>query len=537
MNFKEEDSLITGKTCPTCQASYSVDAQRCTTDGSLLAVVKRDPFVGTIIADRFEIKKVIGKGGFSTVYLANQKSLNREVAIKILHSDFANNPLKIRRFQNEAEAISCLSHPNIAAVHDYGVLPEGQPYLVMEYANGKTISEIVKEKGKFSNPEAVTLFIQACDGLAEAHTKGLIHRDIKPSNIILVGSEEGTLRVKILDFGLAKMITGDDDVEDLTRTGEVLGTPAFMSPEQCRGEFVDKRTDIYSFGCVMYMMLSGQQPLSGENTFELIKKQISYKPPPLGRLVSDIPKRMERIVSKALAKEPDERFQSFADLKDALLGNEPSLLDNLRSIFNSGSSEAKTKKHQLVKRVTYGTTFGAIALVAVLSTQFAVKQYENIKAGERENQFLTKKKNYRFGHLSFNYSAILEPFAGQFKDPSVRKRFKHRFIEDAYVDFKHFGFRDIDEIVAVQDKYHKSHPGFKEISAFKWITFGKQGKFRGYQHIFTHDGPDGKRLYERHIYCIYKKDCFKFKLICFEKDLDSISVLFDQLLDSCDAIH
>ena len=535
MNIKEKDSLPTGKTCPTCQASYSADAQRCTNDNSLLAVVKRDPFIGTVIADRFEIKEEIGKGGFSTVYLANQISLNREVAIKILHSDFANNPIKTRRFQNEAEAISCLSHPNIAGVHDYGVLPEGQPYLVMEYARGKTISELVKEKGLFHSQTAVPLFIQACDGMAQAHSKGLVHRDIKPSNIILVEGDDGNLIVKILDFGLAKMITGDDDVEDLTRTGEVLGTPAYMSPEQCRGEMVDKRTDIYSFGCVMYMMLSGKQPLAGENTFELINKQISYNPPPLSRQVSDIPKRLEKIVSKTLAKEPDDRFQSFVNLKDALMGKEATPLEKLRSIFSSETREVTPKKHLLVRRITYGTTFGIIALLAVFSTQFLLNQHDTIKASNRENEFLTTNATYRFPPLSFQYSSIFEPFTTEFKDPSVRKRFKHRFINDAYIDFKHFGYRDIDEIVAVQDKYHKSLPGFQEISPFQWIKFGKQDKFRGYQHIFTHNGLEGKALYERHVYFIYKNDCYKFKMVCFQKDLDRISVLFDQLLESCDA--
>lgn len=304
--------------CLTCHRQFTSDATHCAVDGTLLLIPPADPLAGTPLADLYEVKGIIGSGGWSLVYRAEQTSLHRTVALKILHSHLVFDPDKVRRFQREAEALSHFNHAAIPAVYDYGQLPSGQPYMIMAYVHGRSLGQIISEDGELDIPSALDIFAKTASGLAVAHEQGIIHRDIKPSNILLTadGSE-----VKILDFGLAKLIDAGEGqtLATLTQAGHTIGTPAYMSPEQCLGLKLDARSDIYSLGCVMFETITGACPFEGKDAFEAMSNHMRGDISFAGTKIKDtIPDTVEQLVLKALAKDPSDRFQTAADLAAAI---------------------------------------------------------------------------------------------------------------------------------------------------------------------------------------------------------------------------
>ncbi|HEY9868296.1 MAG TPA: serine/threonine-protein kinase, partial [Candidatus Obscuribacterales bacterium] len=282
---------------------------------------KKDPLIGTMIADRYQILDVLGQGGWGVVYHAVHTLMDREVAIKLLHARFLEDETNRKRFQQEAQAVSRLSHPNIIGVHDFGMTPEGHHFLVMDFVKGTTLASILDQEGFLPVDRALPIFIQICAGLAHAHENGIIHRDLKPGNIMIVPVFEGDELVKILDFGVAKVMPkAGGRVQQLTLTGEIFGTSLYLSPEQCMGRSLDPRSDIYSLGCVMYETLSGLPPHIGENLLDTLQKHIADPAIPLrqARDGLDIPQDLDEIVLKTLEKEPANRMQSARDLKQAL---------------------------------------------------------------------------------------------------------------------------------------------------------------------------------------------------------------------------
>jgi eukaryotic-like serine/threonine-protein kinase len=315
----DAEKLVTPviKECLICGLQSTDNIVVCPEDGSALISVKPDPYVGTSIADRFDIVSLIGSGGMGNVYKARQHSMDRFVAIKILHTDRTTKPTGLRRFQQEAKTASNLSHPNIVNVFDFGVLPDNVPYLVMEYVEGQSLYDVL-QSGPLSIDRTIHIFTQACDALAHAHQKGVVHRDIKPSNIMLVKTDTKSDVVKVLDFGIAKILTPhDESVPSITVTGEVFGSPHYMSPEQCTGKPFDERSDIYSLGCVIYEAITGRPPVSGDNVLETIFKHSSDTPQAFSKVRPEvvIPQQLEAIVFKALEKSPENRFQSMAAFK------------------------------------------------------------------------------------------------------------------------------------------------------------------------------------------------------------------------------
>jgi serine/threonine protein kinase len=273
-----------------------------------------DPLLGIVVADRYKVSSVIGVGGWSVVYKAFDSTLNRPIAMKALHSHLCVDQAKLQRFQREAESASKLSHPNIAVIYDLGELTAGRPFISMEFIEGISLTEMLQEKGRLSPDECIALFSQICDGLEAIHKLGLIHRDLKPSNVKV--SVSGA--VKILDFGLAKWILQEQDA--LTRSDESLGTPTYMSPEQCLGKDLDARSDVYALGCMMYEALTGAKPFVADNSLRYMQMHVQMEPARF-RTVSPelkIPRFLELVVFKALAKNPRERFASAAELKAAL---------------------------------------------------------------------------------------------------------------------------------------------------------------------------------------------------------------------------
>lgn len=313
--------MSTRKACIVCSQEFAGDDTVCPNDGTILTPLMQDRYVGTVLAGRYEVMEVIGGGGMGLVYKARHTMMNRIVAIKMLHSHLTTSPDTLKRFQLEAQAASCLSLPNILTIYDFGVTDEGQPYMVMDYLEGTSLADILEADGHLPVSRSLGIFVQACAGLAHAHQKGVIHRDLKPSNIMLVNYGDQTDFVKIVDFGIAKLLNRvDGSGANLTRTGEVYGSPLYMSPEQCRGHELDARSDLYSFGCVMYKTLTGSPIFQGTEMIELLFKQVSEHPLPFAEICPDaeVPEELERIVFKSLAKDPNDRFQSMTDLKDVL---------------------------------------------------------------------------------------------------------------------------------------------------------------------------------------------------------------------------
>ena len=271
--------------------------------------------------DKYEFLETIGEGGMGVIYKARQLMLSKFVAIKTLHAHLLT-PEAMRRFQIEGKAASQLSHPNIVSFYDLGVTMAGQPYIVMEYIQGETLADLLKRAGQLPLPRFSKIFRQICDGIGHAHKKSILHRDIKPSNIMLTENDSGEDEVRIMDFGIAKLLndTGTG-AEHLTKTGDTIGSPVYMSPEQARGAQTDPRSDLYSLGCVMYEVLTGVPPFQGNTALDTMLLHLDSKPAPMkeASLGREIDPRIEKVVMKLLEKDPANRYQSMDEIKEALV--------------------------------------------------------------------------------------------------------------------------------------------------------------------------------------------------------------------------
>lgn len=307
------------KSCPACGSDFPGINDTCPLDGTKLQL--KDSLIGTTLAGRYKILSKVGRGGMSIVYKGQHLLMDRIVAIKMLHADLISDPTTISRFQQEARAVSALTHPNVILVFDFGLSSQGLPYLVMDYLQGESLSDIIKQQKHLPVKRCIEIFTQACDALTHAHHKGIIHRDIKPANIMLTVDEEGHEIVKVVDFGIAKMLPRDgEEAIKLTQTGEIFGTPLYMSPEQIMGRPLDVRSDIYSLGCVLYESLTGRPPCLGNNAVDTMNKHLAQEPPHFADVLvdEDIPEAIEAVVWKALAKDPNNRYQTMSDLKQDL---------------------------------------------------------------------------------------------------------------------------------------------------------------------------------------------------------------------------
>ncbi|MBI2373067.1 MAG: serine/threonine protein kinase [Deltaproteobacteria bacterium] len=278
-----------------------------------------DPLIGTLFAGKYEVTKKLGEGGMGSVYLALQKPLDRQVAIKVLLGKLANDDVAVRRFDQEAKAISKMQHPNTVMIYDYGRTDDGRLYIVMEFLKGRALSDALRKDGAFDPARTIGIVRNICASLADAHAAGIIHRDLKPDNIFL--TEVGGTKdwVKVLDFGVAKL-ADNEAAMTLTATGMIFGTPKYMSPEQAEGKHIDFRADIYAIGVVMFEMLAARPPFLAETPVQLLLKHIQQPPPYLKEIRPDlvIPSEVEGIVRKALEKHPDNRFQSVNEMSVAL---------------------------------------------------------------------------------------------------------------------------------------------------------------------------------------------------------------------------
>ena len=266
--------------------------------------------IGQIIKDRYEIVEILGEGGMAFVYKAKDRQLQRIVAIKTLKPNYVNQKKFVERFRREAQTAANLNHPNIVQIFDWGI--EEEPYFVMEYIEGNTLTSVISGNKTIGLSDILYIGSQVANGLTEAHKRGIVHRDIKPGNIMI--TPDG--KVKVTDFGIVSL---QNEESDITKTGAVLGTASYISPEQAQGKPVSFESDLYSLGTVLYELISGQPPFSGDSPIATATKHLTDKPEKLSAYRTDLPKALENAVLKLLEKKPSDRFKSAEDLRALLL--------------------------------------------------------------------------------------------------------------------------------------------------------------------------------------------------------------------------
>ena len=327
---------------------------------------------GTTLDKRFRILERVGQGGMSEVYKAEHIMLQKMVAIKVLHKQ--QEAEGIERFQQEAKAISSLDHRNIVKVYAFGASEQDRLYLAMDFLEGKSLSDILESEERLSWRKTVAYALQIAQGLEQAHTRGIVHRDLKPSNIIIETDEYNNEIVKVVDFGIAKLTQeSGKEVKNLTQDGNTCGSPPYMSPEQCMGELADARSDVYSFGIMLYELLTGVRPITGRSALEMMQNHLEQTPAFFERSCPDagIPNSLETIVRKCLQKERDDRYQSMAEIqKDLKLigsySDEENELEetNKKALGTTHEIERKERKKFVIAAAAAATTL-AIGCSAV----------------------------------------------------------------------------------------------------------------------------------------------------------------------------
>ena len=301
--------------CSTCGRSYTPDFDHCPEDGARLVhfAAQRDPLIGRTLDGRFEVRQPLGKGGMGTVYRALQLSVDREVAIKVVHPRLANDRQAAKRFLREARLASRLNQPNVVHVIDFGQTEDGVLYLVMELLRGRTLASELGGERRFTVKRALTIGLQLCDALEAAHAQGIVHRDLKPGNVVVLDDPPGRDLIKVLDFGLAKSLVAD--TSQVTNTDAILGTPLYMCPEQVQGKPSDQRGDLYSLGCILFELLTGAPPFTDESVNLILAKHLGDPPPPLP---AHVPPRLRVLIEQLLAKDPDTRVQTAAEARGVI---------------------------------------------------------------------------------------------------------------------------------------------------------------------------------------------------------------------------
>ena len=298
---------------------YGADVTHCEVDGEKLVILKEEPsLVGHVLDGKYTLISKLGEGGMGSVYLAEQSSMGREVAIKVLRREFSQNRLAIKRFLREARAASKLAHPNTITVYDFGQSSDGLLYLVMERLSGRPLADILDDGGRMTVSRAVHILAQVCDSLSEAHAHGITHRDLKPENIFIEQKVGNPDFVKVLDFGIAKM-QGDDSTQ-ATATGMICGTPSYMSPEQAMGRDIDGRSDIYALGILLYEMLTDVKPFDGDTPMEVMLKHINEATPNiLATTGISVPSGLQAAIDRMLSKHADARPAHCQEVKRLIL--------------------------------------------------------------------------------------------------------------------------------------------------------------------------------------------------------------------------
>ena len=311
--------MPSAKICPACNVEYPETERFCPKDGTALQLPRgaSTDLIGSVVAERYHITQRLGAGGMGRVYLAQHVKMGRPCAIKVLHPAMAGDADAIGRFNREAANASRIDHPNVAAIYDFGETHDGLLYLAMQYIEGETLTQLMRRSGALTPLRASDITRQAAEGLHAAHAIGIVHRDLKPDNIMVSADADGLDSVKVVDFGIAKA-TGEV-AQGVTRTGTVVGTPEYMSPEQLAGEPVDGRSDQYSLAMVAFNMLTGELPFPAASTGTMVVMRLTERPRTLAQVRPEVawPAELEAVMSKALEREPADRYTTTRDFAHA----------------------------------------------------------------------------------------------------------------------------------------------------------------------------------------------------------------------------
>ena len=324
-----DDGVV--KICKQCMTSRPADQAFCLECGAELVPIRavRDSYLGETVSGKYKLVDKIGSGGMGEVYLGVNEPLGQRVAVKFLSRKYTDNEQVIMRFLNEARSYCKVSHPNAVTLLDYGQHTDGALFLLTEFVEGRSLTDTVFEDGPLSPRQAMVLGMQCAEVLGAAHRQGVIHRDLKPDNLMLMSGEGDRYNVKVLDFGIAKMV--DDERGQVTETGSVFGTPEFMSPEQAQGHEADPRSDLYALGIILFYAMTGRLPFTDESQYKILEAHIKTGPPRPSEVSEiDVPLGIEAVIMKCLNKDPSGRFQNAEELVAAL--------EEERSKLRSGSS-------------------------------------------------------------------------------------------------------------------------------------------------------------------------------------------------------
>jgi serine/threonine-protein kinase len=307
------------KRCVTCGREFQDQMRFCPFDGGALEAIGQDPFIGKTLDGKYYIEAKIGEGGMGAVYRGRHLLMDTQLAIKVLHPSLVSDATSVARFQREAQAMARIRHPNAIAVTDFGITEDQVNYIVMELFEGESLRKVLEREKKLPYATAISIARQVCEALEAAHRSGVIHRDIKPENIFLSAQPDGSYFAKVIDFGIAKIVTDTSKGgPPLTRQGMIIGSPHYLSPEQCTGQELDARSDIYSLGIVLFEMLTGQVPFTAMTPVAVALLHANEPPPSLRKFNPEIPKALDELVMRALAKSKADRPASAHEFANEL---------------------------------------------------------------------------------------------------------------------------------------------------------------------------------------------------------------------------
>ncbi|MEP6833233.1 MAG: serine/threonine-protein kinase [Gemmatimonas sp.] len=327
------------KVCMLCGTTFPDSITFCAKDGSALrAAVQGDSLIGEVFCDRYVVTDLLGEGGMGAVYAASDVRLPQQVAIKVLREQVMSDQTVVARFRQEAEAASRINHDRVARVTDFGFMTDGRAYLIMEYVGGQTLKQMIAERGPVDVAQTSRIVTMVAEGLDAAHRLGIVHRDLKPDNVMILDDAGGGVRLKVLDFGIAKALHGNEDSAGNTKTGFVIGTPQWMSPEQILGESLDARSDVYALGLLAYMMLTGKRAFESSTTEAEMMARLTSSPRALHEIMPSVswPAGLEALLQRTLSRDVNERpegalafARAFAGIA-ARVGSPASTTSNMR---------------------------------------------------------------------------------------------------------------------------------------------------------------------------------------------------------------